>query len=66
MAGKVKRIAFKSGEYVRAGEVIIEQEMGNEEAQLAALTARLKLAQANFERLSQLKQKIPSPKVSWI
>lgn len=57
VAGKVKRIAFKSGEYVRAGEVIIEQEMGNEEAQLAALTARLKLAQANFERLSQLKQK---------
>ncbi|MFO1370241.1 MAG: efflux RND transporter periplasmic adaptor subunit [Marinagarivorans sp.] len=57
VAGKVKRIAFKSGEYVRAGEVIIEQEMGNEEAQLAALTARLKLAEANFERLSQLKQK---------
>lgn len=57
VAGKVKRIAFKSGEFVRAGEVIIEQETGNEEAQLAAFTARLHLAQANFERLAQLKQK---------
>lgn len=57
VAGKVKRIAFKSGEFVRAGEVIIEQETGNEEAQLAAFTARLKLAQTTFERLEQLKQK---------
>ncbi|MEY4590304.1 MAG: hypothetical protein RL497_2380 [Pseudomonadota bacterium] len=57
VAGKVKRIAFKSGEFVRAGEVIIEQETGNEEAQLAALTARLNLATTNYERLSQLKQK---------
>lgn len=57
VAGKVKRIAFKSGEFVRAGEVIIEQETGNEEAQLAAFNARLQLAKANFERLSQLKQK---------
>lgn len=57
VAGKVKRIAFKSGEFVRAGEVIIEQETGNEEAQLAAFTARLNLAQTTFERLEQLKQK---------
>ncbi len=57
VAGKVKRIAFKSGEFVRAGEVVIEQETGNEEAQLATFTARLQLAQSNFERLSQLKQK---------
>ncbi|RZA02405.1 MAG: efflux RND transporter periplasmic adaptor subunit [Moraxellaceae bacterium] len=57
VAGKVKRIAFKSGEFVRAGEVVIEQESGNEEAQLSALSARLNLAHANFERLAQLKQK---------
>lgn len=55
--GKVQRIAFTSGEYVKAGEVLLEQESSNERAQLAAATARLKLAQANHERLVQLRQK---------
>ncbi|HTF84408.1 MAG TPA: efflux RND transporter periplasmic adaptor subunit [Cellvibrio sp.] len=55
--GKVQRIAFSSGEYVKAGEVLVEQESSNERAQLNAATARLRLAQANHERLLQLRQK---------
>lgn len=55
--GKVKRIAFKSGERVKAGDIILEQESGNEEAQLSAASARLRLATANFERLAELKTK---------
>lgn len=55
--GKVKRIAFKSGERVKAGDIILEQESGNEEAQLSAANARLRLAQTNYERLEQLKAK---------
>ena len=55
--GKVKRIAFKSGERVKAGDIILEQESGNEEAQLSAASARLRLAAANFERLAELKTK---------
>lgn len=57
VAGKVQRIAFTSGEHVKAGEVLLEQESSNERAQLNAATARLKLAQANHERLVQLRQK---------
>lgn len=57
VAGKVKRIAFQSGEQVKAGEVLLEQESTNEQAQLSAATARLRLAEANHERLLQLRQK---------
>lgn len=55
--GKVKRVAFKSGEWVKAGEVILEQESSNEEAQLSAAVARLRLATAQYERLAELKNK---------
>lgn len=55
--GKVQRIAFTSGEFVKAGEVLLEQESTNERAQLNAASARLRLAQANHERLLQLRQK---------
>ncbi|GGY68974.1 MexH family multidrug efflux RND transporter periplasmic adaptor subunit [Cellvibrio zantedeschiae] len=57
VAGKVKQIMFKSGEYVKAGTVILIQESGNESAQLSAATARLRLADANYERMVQLRKK---------
>jgi membrane fusion protein (multidrug efflux system) len=53
--GKVKRIAFSSGAYVKAGDILIEQESVNEKAQLDAAEARLKLAKANLQRLTELK-----------
>lgn len=57
VAGKVKQILFKSGERVKAGTVILIQESGNETAQLSAATARLRLADANYERMVQLRKK---------
>jgi membrane fusion protein (multidrug efflux system) len=55
--GKVKRIAFQSGAQVKAGEVLIEQESVNEKAQLNAAQARLKLAQSNYQRLEELRNR---------
>jgi len=57
VAGKVQKILFKSGERVKAGTVILVQESGNEIAQLNAADARLRLAEANYERMVQLRKK---------
>jgi membrane fusion protein (multidrug efflux system) len=57
VAGKVQKILFKSGERVKAGTVILVQESGNETAQLSAASARLRLAEANYERMVQLRKK---------
>jgi membrane fusion protein, multidrug efflux system len=57
VAGKVQKILFKSGERVKAGTVILVQESGNETAQLSAASARLRLADANYERMVQLRKK---------
>ena len=57
VSGKVQKILFKSGERVKAGTVILLQESGNETAQLSAATARLHLAQANYDRMVQLRKK---------
>jgi membrane fusion protein (multidrug efflux system) len=57
VAGKVQRIAFNSGDYVEAGTLLIEQESGNERAQLKAAEARLNLARSNYERLEQLRER---------
>lgn len=56
VAGKVKRIAFASGDYVKKGTVLIEQESVNERAQLSAAEARLNWAKSNLERLTQLRK----------
>lgn len=57
VAGKVKEIRFKSGEQVKKGTVILVQESGNEQAQLSAAEARLRLAQSNHERLVELRKR---------
>lgn len=57
VAGKVQKILFKSGERVKAGTVILTQETDNEAATLSAASARLRLAQANYERMLQLRKK---------
>src|SRR5688572_22216261 len=54
VAGKVKEIRFKSGEQVKKGTVILVQESGNEQAQLSAAEARLRLAKSTHERLVEL------------
>jgi len=57
VAGKVQKILFKSGDRVKAGTVLLIQESGNETAQLSAANARLRLAEANYERMVQLRKK---------
>jgi membrane fusion protein (multidrug efflux system) len=42
---------------VKAGEVLIEQEAVNEKAQLNAAQARLKLAQASYQRVVELRKR---------
>jgi membrane fusion protein, multidrug efflux system len=56
VAGKVKEIKFKSGDQVKKGTVLLVQESGNEQGQLSAADARLRLAKSNYERLLQLRQ----------
>ena len=57
VAGKVKEIRFKSGEQVKRGTVILIQESTNEEAQLSAAEARLRLAKSNYDRLVELRKR---------
>lgn len=56
VAGKVQKTAFKPGEYVKKGTVLLVQESGNEQAQLSAAEARLRLTKSNHERLLLLRK----------
>lgn len=56
VAGKVKEIRFKSGDQIKKGTVLLVQESGNEQGQLSAAEARLRLAKSNYERLVQLRK----------
>jgi membrane fusion protein, multidrug efflux system len=55
VAGKVKEIRFKSGDQVKKGTILLVQESGNEQGQLSAAEARLRLAKSTHERLLQLR-----------
>ncbi len=55
--GKILKILVESGHYVRAGDILLEQESNNEEAQLRAAQARLRLAKTNYERVLALLKK---------
>jgi membrane fusion protein (multidrug efflux system) len=54
LPGIVSRIAFESGGAVRAGDVLLELDIKQEQAQLAAIEADRDLARLNFERLEGL------------
>src|SRR5262245_5965659 len=54
LPGIVDRIAFESGESVHEGEVLVELDTRQEQAQLAAVEAERDLARLNFERLQAL------------
>jgi len=55
--GRVGKINFESGQAVKAGDILIEQESGNVEAQLRSSIARLDLAKNNLRRLLALREK---------
>ena len=54
LAGIVARIAFESGMHVQEGDVLVELDTKQEQAQLAAAEAEHELARLNFKRLEDL------------
>lgn len=54
LPGTVDRIAFDSGRFVRAGDVLAELDTRQERAQLAAVEAQRELARLNYDRLKGL------------
>lgn len=54
IAGKVARIAFEPGSCVQAGDLLVQQDVAAETAQLRSAEANLALAKVNFERAAKL------------
>jgi membrane fusion protein (multidrug efflux system) len=54
LPGVVDRIAFDSGRRVRGGEILVQLDTRQEQAQLAGAEAQLQLARLNFERMQGL------------
>jgi membrane fusion protein, multidrug efflux system len=54
LPGIVERISFDSGRAVKQGDVLVELDTQQEEAQLAAAEAQRELARLNFERMESL------------
>lgn len=56
IAGAVEKIHFKSGDHVKAGDLLVTLDASTDAAQLKALQAAAKLAQLEFERYESLYQ----------
>jgi len=54
LSGKVVRIAFEPGTKVKAGDLLLQQDVSSEEAQLRAAEAKLALAKLDLERSGKL------------
>lgn len=54
LPGIVEKIRFDSGQFVTAGDILVELDTRQEKAQLAALEAQRDLAKTNFARMQQL------------
>ncbi|OGQ86206.1 MAG: efflux transporter periplasmic adaptor subunit [Deltaproteobacteria bacterium RIFOXYD12_FULL_56_24] len=54
LPGKVTRLAFTPGTWIKAGSLLLQQDTSSEKAQLQAAEAEAALAKANFERLRLL------------
>lgn len=54
LSGKVVRIDFTPGAWIKAGSILLQQDISSEEAQLQAAEAQAALAEVNFTRLRQL------------
>jgi membrane fusion protein (multidrug efflux system) len=52
--GKVVGIAFKAGTKVHTGDLLLQQDISSEQAQLRAATAKVTLAKINLDRLRKL------------
>ena len=54
LAGKVVKIGFEPGTRVKQGELLVQQDITSEEAQLPGLLAQVKLAQTELARADQM------------
>jgi membrane fusion protein (multidrug efflux system) len=54
MSGKVAEIAFQAGSHVEAGDLLVQQDISSETAQLRADEAALALKKANYDRAKEL------------
>jgi membrane fusion protein (multidrug efflux system) len=55
LTGKIDRIAFVPGTFVEDGELLVQQDIASEKAQLRAAEAALALARANYDRAKELR-----------
>ena len=53
--GAVAKIAFESGRHVKAGDVLVEEDVSTDEAQLAGLVAQADLAKITLARSRELR-----------
>ena len=53
--GSVAKIAFESGQHVKAGDLLIQQDVSTDEAQLAGLVAQADLAKITLTRARELR-----------
>jgi membrane fusion protein (multidrug efflux system) len=65
LPGMVEKIDFDSGKMVRAGEILVQLDVRQEQAQLASAEAGLKLSQVNLERMQNLNQQGIAAKADW-
>jgi membrane fusion protein, multidrug efflux system len=56
LPGVVQKIAFGSGDRVQAGQLLVQLDTRQEQAQLAAATAKLELARMNLDRIRGLRE----------
>lgn len=52
--GRVEKLMFSGGENVRAGEILVQQDVSSERSQLDQAQSSLSLANSNFNRVSRL------------
>lgn len=65
LPGVVEKIYFDSGKMVRAGEILVQLDVRQEQAQLASAEAGLKLSQVNLDRMQSLNQQGIAAKADW-
>jgi membrane fusion protein (multidrug efflux system) len=54
LSGKIEQIAFEPGTHVEAGDLLVQQDISSEKAQLRADEATLALKKANHDRAKEL------------
>ncbi len=64
VAGRVVRIQFESGSYVKAGDALVQLNDETEQASLLAYRAQSKLAELNFERALDLRRNNAGPQTT--